>query len=102
MQSHTNPKRWLPPCYLSVVVAGSAIHGHTLNRQNNRKAPASTPQERAEQIRRGHPGRVKARSRAEEGIAFICGSLRSLPYPGVRGCRRAVWERRCLNVQDGL
>ena len=25
-----NPQGWLPPCYLSVVVAGSAIHGHTL------------------------------------------------------------------------
>jgi len=53
---YTNPQGWLPPCYLSVVVAGSAIHGHTLNRQNNRKAPASPPQqEQAESNQDEHP-----------------------------------------------
>jgi len=30
------------------LVAGTAINDHTLNRQNNRKAPATTPQEQAE------------------------------------------------------
>ena len=50
---YTNPKGWLPSCYLSVVVAGSAIHGHTLNHQNNRKAPATPPQGQAELSVRG-------------------------------------------------
>ena len=27
--SHINPQGWLPPSYLSVVVAGSAIHNYT-------------------------------------------------------------------------
>jgi len=54
------------------VVAGSAIHGHTLNRQFNRKAPAcphTTRPGRAYQDR--HPARVKAKGggrKAEEGM----------------------------------
>jgi len=54
-----NPQGWLPPCYLSVVVAGSVIHSNTPNRRSNRKAPASTPQDRAESDQDGHPSRVK-------------------------------------------
>jgi len=47
-------------------VAGSAIHGHTLNRQNNRKAPATPPQqEQAESDQDGHPDRVKTKGRQQ-------------------------------------
>jgi len=57
---YTNPQGWLPPCYLSVVVAGSAIHGHTLNRQINRKAPATPHTTRpGEADQNGHTGKVK-------------------------------------------
>jgi len=69
------------------VVAGSAIHGHTLNRQINRKAPTSPHTTRPGGAdREGHPGRVKAKwggSRAEErmgtGITFIVGTLFHIP-----------------------
>ena len=50
---HTNPQGWLPPCYLSVEVAGSVIHGHTLNRQINRKAPATPHATRPGGVRSG-------------------------------------------------
>jgi len=48
------------------VVAGSAIHGHTLTRQNNQKAPAPTPQGQAEADQDRHPARVKTKGAAEE------------------------------------
>jgi len=67
---YANPQGWLPPCNLSVVVAGSAIHGHTQNRRFNRKAPATPQTTRAgESDQDGHPGKVKPKRggrRAEE------------------------------------
>ena len=35
---YTNPQGWLPTCYLSVVVAGSAIHGHTPGQPDQSKS----------------------------------------------------------------
>ena len=59
---HKNPKSWLPPCYLSVVVAGSVIHSNTPNRRSNRKAPATPHTTRADGAdRNGHPAKVKAK-----------------------------------------
>jgi len=44
----------------SVVVAGSAIYDHTLNRQNNRKALATPHTTRpGEADQDGHPSKVK-------------------------------------------
>ncbi|MBE0523358.1 MAG: hypothetical protein IBX40_03345 [Methanosarcinales archaeon] len=50
---HTNMQGWLLPCCPIGLVAGIAIHGHTPDRQINRKAPASSPQERVKQIGTG-------------------------------------------------
>ena len=49
---YANPQGWLPPCYLSVVVAGSVIHGHTLGQPDQSKIACQLPppQDRAEQI----------------------------------------------------
>jgi hypothetical protein len=52
-----NPQGWLPPCYLSVVVAGSAIHNYTPQTADSieKHLPAPSPQDRAESDQNGHP-----------------------------------------------
>jgi len=86
LQPHlTNPKSWLPPCYLSVEVAGSAIQGHTLNRQNNRKAPATPHTTRPGGIRSGRaPGQSEAR-RWQETVRIEEGELHFNGYTNPQG-----------------
>jgi hypothetical protein len=55
--SHIDLQGWLPPCHLSVGVAGSVIHDHILNHQINQKAPATLTTRPGAADQNGHPGR---------------------------------------------